>query len=175
MNNLLILPALLLLFSCQPSVQVNVKPTLDKEKETEAIRMVLVKETDCFFNADYECWKAQWSHRSSSFQAWNNDDHTFNAALGWENIDQQGKNWIEKYYKNGENIIHPSVKREEIVTEFLSDSIAFVTWIAQNADADKVMAQISRETRIMLKEAGGWKIYNVSSYWDSKNKVPWKE
>lgn len=175
MKNLHLLFTALLLIGCKPAIEVNVKPTFYTESETEAIRLVLEKETDCFFKGDYECWKAQWSHQPTAMQAWNNDDHTFNAALGWENIDKQGKDWIEKYYKNGENIIHPAVKRESLTTNFLNDSIAFVTWLAHNADADKKLAQISRETRIMVKEKDGWKIYNVSSYWDSKNKIPWVE
>ena len=46
-----------------------------------------------------------------------------------------------------------------------------MNWVQFNADADKKYYRISNEIRIMEKEAAGWKIVNVSAFWDSKRKV----
>lgn len=105
-------------------------------------------------------------------QAWNNDDGTFDAAIGWEKINAQGKQWIEKYYKNGENIIHPVVKKEKPLVKFFNDNTAYLIWKQYNADKENKFYKISQESRLMEKQTDGWKIVHVSAFWNAKSKIP---
>ncbi|MBI1932958.1 MAG: hypothetical protein HYS24_10525 [Ignavibacteriales bacterium] len=150
----------------------NSNSSFNEAIETEAIMKVIDGETKCFFNGNYECWKSYWSHKSYVVQAWNNDDGTADVATGWDKINSRGKAWIEKYYKNGENIIHPTVKREKPTIKFYSDSAAYLTWKQYNSDAEKKYFRTSFEIRIMEKESTGWKIANVSAFWDTQKNIP---
>ena len=99
------------LISCRQvenkSLENQPQRTFDEAAETEAIMKVIENETKCFFDGKYECWANNWSHQNYVMQAWNNDDGTFDAAIGWEKINAQGKEWIEKYYKNGRCCMNP--------------------------------------------------------------------
>jgi len=146
--------------------------SFDEAKETEAIMKVIEGETECFFKGDYDCWTKHWSHESYVFQAWNNNDGSADASIGWEKINSQGKDWIEKYYKNGKNVIHPVVKREKPLVKFFNNKTAYLIWKQYNADKEKTSFRTSHETRIMEKTELGWKIVNVSAFWDTAPKIP---
>lgn len=164
------------LFSCQSSA--DKKPIsasangFDEAVETAAIMQVIEKETSCFFAGNYECWAQNWSHEPYAMQAWNNDDGSMDAAIGWEKINAQGKDWIEKYYKNGKEVIHPVVKKEKPQVKFFNDRTAYLIWKQYNADKENKYYKLSQETRIMEKTADGWKIVNVSAFWNSNKKIP---
>ncbi|MBN8682950.1 MAG: hypothetical protein J0L99_09855 [Chitinophagales bacterium] len=164
------------LISCRQvenkSLENQPQRTFDEAAETEAIMKVIENETKCFFDGKYECWANNWSHQNYVMQAWNNDDGTFDAAIGWEKINAQGKEWIEKYYKNGENIVHPVVKKEKPLVKFFNDNTAYLIWKQYNADKENKFYRISQETRLMEKQADGWKIVNVSAFWNAKSKIP---
>lgn len=144
----------------------------NEKAETAAIMKVIDHETNCFFKGDYACWASNWSQTPYAMQAWNNDDNTFSAAIGWDSIGAQGKYWIETYYKNGQNIIHPLVKKEKPLVKFFNNNTAYLIWKQYNADKDKKYFKCSQETRLMEKQADGWKIVNVTALWDSKNTIP---
>jgi hypothetical protein len=164
LNTLLILSFFL---SCKEKNTSNVEiATFDEATETKAIMQVIDNETKCFFDGDYECWASNWSHGDYAMQTWNNDDGSIDAAIGWESINAQGKNWIEKYYQNGKNVIHPIFKRDKMITKFFNDSTAHLIWTQYNADKEKTYWRISRESRIMEKKADVWKIVNVTAFWD---------
>ena len=167
---------LVFLFACNPSpndVQSEGETNaLDEVRETEAIMEVIDGETECFFKGNYECWTKHWSHEKYAFQGWNNSDGTADAAIGWEKINSQGKDWIEKYYRNGENVIHPVVRREKPLVKFFSKKLAYLIWKQYNADKGKTNFRTSQETRIMEKNEDGWKIVNVSAFWDTQLKIP---
>ncbi len=146
-------------------------PLFDEEAERAAIQRVIEQETSCFFNGDYNCWANTWSHSPSAMQAWSNDDGTYEAAVGWDRIDKQGKEYIERYYANGKNIIHPFVKKEKPIFKFFNSNAAYIIWKQYNADKDKQYFKISQETRLMEKQADGWKILNVTALWNAKSKI----
>ena len=169
--NVIVLSLLtIVITSCQKTQPV--KNQFNENTELEAIESVIANETKCFFDGDYDCWASNWSHEPYTMQAWNNDDNTFSAAIGWDSINAQGKYWIEKYYKNGENIIHPLVKKDKPIVNFFNDSTAYLIWTQYNADSKKTYWRKSQESRIMEKKTDGWKIVNVSAFWDAKNNIP---
>ena len=141
---------------------------LNEDFELNSIMKVIDGETKAFFDGDYDKWSGHWSHDSMALQAWNNSDGTADAAKGWNAINQQGKFWIDTYYKNGENIIHPDVKKTKPKVMFFNDSSAYLMWKQYNADSDKKYYRISEETRLMKKENGNWKIFNVTALWNTE-------
>lgn len=46
------------------------------------------------------------------------------------------------------------------------------TWKQYNADKTEKLYFMSHETRLMQKEPDGWKIVNVSAFWDSRHAIP---
>jgi len=168
----------LLIFAvaCQPLTdkkEPNKENVLfDEAAEIEAILNVIEGETKCFFDGNYECWSKHWSHENYAVQAWNNSDGTSDGAVGWEKINSQGKDWIEKYYKNGTNIIHPVVKRGKPLVKFFNETTAYLIWTQYNSDKEKTNYRTSLETRLMEKDSEGWKIVNVIAFWDTQPKIP---
>ncbi len=137
----------------------------------DSLMVVIDKETSSFFAGNYEAWKACWAHDALSSQTWNNDDGSFSSAQGWEAIDKQGKDWIEKYYQGGKKIIHPEYFRKEIKSKILSDTAVYLTWVQYNAYSDTDVYGVSRETRLLILNEGRWKIFQVAAFWDSKNRL----
>jgi hypothetical protein len=148
------------------------EPTFNVSMETDSIISVIDQETKYFFDGNYERWTSMWSHEPYALQAWNNEDGSCNTAVGWEAINKQGKDWIEKYYANGENVIHPIVKREEPIVKFYNDSTAYLMWKQFNADKESKFYKVSHESRLMEKKSDGWKIVNVSAFWDATSHIP---
>jgi len=156
--------------ACNPPNDQKVQSS-HKEISLDTLMAAIDKETSSFFAGNYEGWKDCWLHDSLSSQTWNNDDGSFSSAQGWEAIDKQGKDWIEKYYKNGKNIIHPEYFRKEIRSKILSDTSVYLTWTQYNAYSTKELYGVSRETRLMILKDGKWKIFQVAAFWDFKNKI----
>lgn len=143
----------------------------DEDLELAAIMKVIENETKCFFEGNYECWASNWSHAEYAMQAWNNSDGTSDAAVSWEAINKQGKSWIETYYENGKNVIHPDFIATKPTVKFFGTNAAYLIWRQYNADSEKKYYRVSQETRLMEKESDGWKIVNVSAFWDVAPKV----
>ncbi len=173
-QSIFILFAILILWSCNQKTEVTPSPAIpefDEANELQAIMKVIKNETKCFFDGNYECWASNWSHADYAMQAWNNSDGTSDAAVGWEAINKQGKDWIETYYKNGENVIHPDFIASKPQIKFFGNEAAYLMWTQYNADQDKKFYRVSQETRLMEKESDGWKIVNVSAFWEVSPKV----
>jgi len=160
------------MMSCtQQKISEKEKENHDRPTQIDSMMRVIDEETSYFYAGNYEGWKNCWLHDTISSQTWNNDDGSFSSAQGWAAIDRQGKGWIEKYYKNGEKVIHPGFFRKEIHCRFLSDTAAYLTWVQYNEYSDKPVFGVSRESRLMILRDGRWKIANVSAFWDSKNRI----
>jgi hypothetical protein len=177
MNKYFLLICFLWVTSCNQkpesidTTNVGSTATFDEKSELDAIMKVIDNETKMFFDGNVEGWRASWSHQDYTSQAWNNDDGTAAVAHGWEAINKQGTEWIQKYYKNGEVVIHPDYKRGEVKVHFFSDKVAILHWKQYNADKDKKYYRFSDESRIMEKESNGWKIVNVAGLWDTEKKI----
>ncbi len=147
----------------------------DEEMELNEIMQVIDRETHCFFSGDYNCWQSTWAHKDYSMQAWNNNENSYDAVVGWDNIDKQGHYWIKEYYGDGSNILFPYVKRDKPIVKFFGDHTAYLVWTQYNADKDRVNFYKSQESRLLEKETDGWKIVNVTAFWDRNSKHPINE
>ena len=52
------------------------------EKEKQAIKAVIENETKSFFARDFNAWKSNYAQTDYAFQAWSNDDGTFDSNVG---------------------------------------------------------------------------------------------
>ncbi|MDQ6479582.1 hypothetical protein [Dyadobacter sp. LHD-138] len=140
------------------------------EKEKKAIAATIEKETQSFFARDYEAWKSNYAQTDYAFQAWSNDDGTFDSNVGWEDINKQ----IGKYIaENPEPVSsHPKVERKNMLYKFYGDNVAYLTWDQFNSDKPEKYFHHSKEVRLMEKINGEWKIVCVSAFWDYKNLIP---
>ena len=147
-------------------------PTFDQVSETESIMSIIENETSCFYARDYECWKAHFAHTDYAFQAWNNADGTFNAKVGWGEIDARSKKYIEDNPVPPDGSSHPKVERRNMKVKFFNAGLSYLSWNQYNINPEMNMFTPSLETRLMEKIGGVWKIVNVTSYWDYVNLIP---
>jgi len=144
----------------------------DEEQEKKAIIESINAETAAFFKRNYDEVIKYFVHTDYAFHAWNNSDGTFNATVGWPAINDKYKNYIKDNPVPAGSSSHPKVERRNMIFKFFNSNLAFVTWDQYNSDSEKKTFRLSKETRIMEKQDGLWKIANMTAFWDYKNLVP---
>ncbi|MDZ4746976.1 MAG: hypothetical protein SH808_00700 [Saprospiraceae bacterium] len=149
--------------------------TFDQVSETDAIMSVIENETSCFYARDYNCWKAHYAHVDYAFQSWNNADGTFDAKVGWGEINSKAGKFIQDNPVPPGGSSHPKVERRNVKVKFFNSGLAYLSWNQYNINPAMKMYTPSLETRIMEKIGGAWKIVNVTAYWDYVNLVPVNE
>ncbi len=167
---------MLFLWSCQTN---NPKTTdsasaekVDETKEMEAIMKTIEKETSCFYQRDFECWQNCFVHAGHAFQAWNNADGSFDAETGWEAIAERSKNYMKNNPVPEGGSSHPKVERKNMIVKFYGPNTAYLIWDQYNSSPDVKTYTHSKDTRIMEKIDGEWKIVHVTGLWDYKNTIP---
>ncbi|MEM9525954.1 MAG: hypothetical protein AAGA31_05045 [Bacteroidota bacterium] len=163
--------------TCQQSSANNMddletKQGFDEAAELAAIMKVIENETACFFARDYNCWKENWVNEDYAFQAWSNADGTYDAKVGWSEVDRQTGNYIkENPESNFGSIQSFQTERLNMRTKFYGNQVAHLVWEQYNGNAEQDAYQISQEVRLMEKVNGKWKIVTVAAFWDYKNKI----
>jgi hypothetical protein len=157
--------------SCkETSKKDNSEQGVNFENEKKSIQATIEKETQSFFARDYEAWKSNYAQTDYAFQAWSNDDGTFDSNVGWEDINKKTGKYISE---NPEPLSsHPKVERKNMKYKFYGDNVAYLTWDQFNSDKPKKNFHHSKEVRLMEKINGEWKIVCVSAFWDYKHLIP---
>jgi len=153
------------------SVAVTQKVPFDQNAETESIMAVIENETSCFFARDYDCWKAHFAHVDYAFQAWNRADGTFDAKVGWPEIDSKAGQYIKDNPVPPQGSSHPDVQRRNVQVHFFNETLAYLSWDQYNFNPGTKAYTQSLETRIMEKMGQAWRIVNVTSYWDYARQI----
>lgn len=167
----LLLTSILLCSSCSNKAgQDGSTSNAALEKEKKAIHQVIENETQSFFARDYKAWKSNYAQTDYAFQAWSNDDGTFDSNVGWEDVNEQ----IGKYIaENPEPVSsHPKVERKNMNYKFYGNDVAYLTWDQFNSDRQEKNFHHSKEVRLLEKINGDWKIVCVAAFWDYKNLIP---
>jgi len=168
-----LLPVLVSIACNQPAKNYSTgKAGFNEQTEKAAIMKTIENETDCFYKRDYEGWKDNFVQRDYAFQAWSNHDGTFDAKVGWKEVDEKIGIFLKGHPVEPGTSSHPWVERRNMVVKFFSESLAYLVWDQYNSDKDSKTFLLSKDQRIMEKINGKWKIANVSSYWDYKNVIP---
>ena len=168
-----LLPVLFGIACNQPAKNYSMrKAGFNEQTEKAAIMKTIENETDCFYKRDYEGWKDNFVQREYAFQAWSNKDGTFDAKVGWKEVDEKIAAYIKHNPEEPGSSSHPWVERRNILVKFFSEKLAYLVWDQYNSDKESRTFLLSKDQRIMEKINGKWKIANVSSYWDYKNVIP---
>ena len=121
---------------------------------------------------DYNCWKENYAQTDYAFQAWSNADGTFDAKVGWKEINEKSGKYIQDNPVPPGGSSHPKVERRNMKIKFYGENVAYMIWDQYNIDKDLKKYYHSKDTRIMEKMDGKWKIVNVTAFWDYKNLIP---
>jgi hypothetical protein len=128
-------------------------------KDEEAIRRVVVDETDRFFARDFDGWAATFVQVPNATQAWNNADGSYTHRLGWDTISQR----IREFMKNNPTPDRTPLHRENFAFRHYGTA-AFVTF--DKYIGDRRTAKPVREIRVVERVGGEWKIVCVAAYID---------
>lgn len=143
----------------------------NEEKEKAAVLESIDAETTAFYKRDYNEVIKYFVHTDYAFHAWNNGDGTFSATVGWPAINEKYRNYIKNNPVAEGSSSHPKVERRNMIFKFFSPHLAFIMWDQYNSDDEKKSYWLSKETRIMEKHDGLWKIANMTAFWDYKNTI----
>ncbi len=145
--------------------------SFDEDSEKQAIMETIKQETECFYKRDYNCWKETYAQTDYAFQCWSNPDGTFDAKVGWKEVDEKIGKYIRENPVHSGGSSHPKVERRNMMTKFYGGNVAYMIWDQYNMDKEMKKYTHSKETRIMEKINGKWKIVNVTAFWDYKNLI----
>lgn len=145
---------------------------INQAVETESILAVIDNEAACFYARDYECWKAHYVHEDYTFQGWNRADGTFDAKVGWGELDEKAGTYIKNNPKPEGQVERPKVVRQFMKVKFFNNELAYMSWDQYNPDGAGKMYTHSLETRLMQNINGSWKIANSTSFYDYPKQIP---
>lgn len=148
--------------SCQnPSSDTAQSDAVDFEKERAAIMAVLEGESTAFWDKDYDKWASYWAQEPyiRTMGWW--QDGGVTVVEGWEQRAARSKGNFEKSPDPNETAT--KVRRENVNMRIFKD-VAWLTFDQYGEDTGDTlmdMPGLSRETRIMEKHNGDWKIVYV--------------
>lgn len=124
------------------------------EEEKAAILKVLNDETKAAFNRDYQSWKEKWVHEKYVTKTYINfADSTMTETLGWNDINEFVKNYIAEHPEPS-----PLPTLVDKIDVRLYDNGAWVNYEQNDSERG-----LKRETRLMEKENGQWKIAGMQT------------
>lgn len=160
-----------LLFSCLLFSFAYSQSGINEEAEKKAVLATLEQETTCFYKRDYACWKETWAQTDYVFHAWNLGDGTYEASVGWKQVDERIGKFIRENPVPSGGSSHPKVERRNMLFKFYGNNMVYMTWDQYNSDKEVKNYQQSKEVRLLEKQNGKWKIINMSALWDYKNTI----
>lgn len=129
------------------------------QADEDAIRRVLLAETDRFFARDFDGWASTFAQVPAAVQAWNNADGSYTHRLGWETIGAR----IREFMTNNPAPDKTPMWRENFVFRHYGNA-AFVTfdkWLGNRQTAKPI-----REIRVVERQGSEWKIVCVVAMMD---------
>lgn len=142
--------------SAQPSSSTN-----GYNEQEAAIMEVIQGESAAFWEKDYDKWAGYWAHGPYvRIMGWW-EDGGISVTEGWETISGGMRTLMEE---NPEPNPTAGLVRRENVNMRISEAMALVTFDQYGLDTGDErmdMAGLSRETRVLEKQDGQWKIIYV--------------
>lgn len=127
--------------------------------DEEAIKRVLLAETDRFFARDFDGWASTFVQVPAAVQAWNNADGSYTHRLGWDTISARIREFMQK---NPKPDTTPMWRENFVIRHY--GGAAFVTfdkWLG-----DRKTAKPIREVRVVERQGSEWKIVCVVALMD---------
>ena len=156
--SILILSTILFTISCKQTAQNNENEvdntSITKEQEEKAILETLNNETKAAFQRNYDSWKEKWIQEPRVTKTYIDFvDNTFSESVGWNEISQFVKTFIEEHPEP-----EPIPKLIDKIDVQLYGSGAWVVYEQQDS-----IRGLKRETRLMEKADGEWKIAGMQT------------
>ena len=150
MNKYVLVISVVLLFSCQQEKM----PT--SEDMQEALKAVVVGETNAYMEKDYQKWASYWDHSGDVLRL-DVSKAGFAQTRGW---DKSGGN-LESFFKeNPEPITSTFVNSNYLI--FYAINLAWVafdqTWTSQSGEET-----VAKATITLVKKANDWKIISYTA------------
>ncbi|QIP16032.1 hypothetical protein G8759_27040 [Spirosoma aureum] len=132
------------------------------QTDNEAIKRVLFNETEGFFKRDKARWASAWAHVPYVNFAANLYGGDFMLIKGWDNLEKQ----FSTQFKSSKVTDNVTVQNANY-TIHQNGNMAFVTYDQTLLDSHGKTS--SKETRVVEKLNGQWKIINVIALTNLKN------
>ncbi|MBD2702042.1 hypothetical protein IC229_15435 [Spirosoma sp. BT702] len=132
------------------------------QSENEAIKRVLFNETEGFFTRDKARWADSWAHTPYVNFAANLYGGDFRLIKGWTDLEKQ----FASQFKS-KKIIDKVTVQNANYTIHQNGNMAFVTYDQTLLDSHGKTT--SKETRVVEKINGNWKIINVIALTNLQN------
>lgn len=162
MKTITLIPIIIFLVHCTD--KSDTKQAIDFAKEKAAIQSVIAKETECYYQQDFECWKNTYlqSPAFRKFGYWEGYPHKVTANIGFESLAQEKK----KQFDADETLWQNSIEERTNENFRISHDMAWYTFEQNSYEKDtrKFLGK-SLETRILEKENGEWKIAFLSFHY----------
>ena len=147
-----------IILSCKEMQETKIDSSAIEQKspdlEKQAILDRLNNETKNAFQRDYDAWTKNWVHDPSISKVYLNFvDSTFSESIGWKEISQFVKTFIEEHPEP-----EPVPAPLDDITVRLYENGAWVTYEQQDS-----LRGLKRETRLMEKVNGEWKIAGMQT------------
>jgi hypothetical protein len=127
--------------------------------DEDAIKRVLLAETDHFFARNFDAWAATFVKVPAATQVWNNADGSYTHRIGWDTISVRVREFMKTNPQPDKTPLH----RENFSIRHYGDA-AFVTF--DKYMGDRRTAKPIREVRVVERQGGEWKIVCVAAFID---------
>ncbi len=126
--------------------------------DEEAIKQVIINETNNWFNRDYENWEKNWVHAKYTFSMFSGygDSALYREKLGWDSVKADAKHYFDKYKEPFDIDVSWSDWNFRIFND-----CAWANYIQTNIIEENPYR--NREVRFLEKNNGEWKIVYLAS------------
>ncbi|HEY6975869.1 MAG TPA: tetratricopeptide repeat protein [Chitinophagaceae bacterium] len=134
--------------------------------EEEAIKKVLLAETQTYFKAQAEAWQALWTHDATTNRAGAGNGGV-GSVMGWENFGPQTASWL----KDSAKPVNLDIKNDGYVIK-TNGNLAWVEYnqqITGTSAADSSYNGSSREYRLLVKDNNEWKINSLITHQENSS------
>jgi hypothetical protein len=124
-------------------------PTIGQDAEREAIKRVVMQETESYLGIDQTTWASTWVQAPVAY--WSFSDKSGSQFIsGWENIAKT----FESYFQNQKPTKHKISYTWEDIRVY--DGGAYVRFQEKSDDGRRV--EVTDQIRVLEKKDGKWKI-----------------
>jgi hypothetical protein len=137
---------------------MDIVESIEQQQERTAIMQVIAAESAAFWHKDFAAWAQYWRHTGyvRMMGWWARGGVT--VIEGWEALSQRIKSTMSANPEPNPTAVH--VRRENVNLR-INGNMAWATYDQVGQDTGDVamdMPGLSRETRILEKHQGEWKI-----------------